>query len=662
MFFKRFLNIFKYLVISISILMFIILNTPFITFFFRNPDQGAQLAKGMGILNGIHPFINIKGNIYGPLVFYMSALGQLLSNNRLIGEVIIIVFAYFLSYLLLYYLMEKVSKSFIISFTLLIISLSFFTRFYVYYIVLTPILVLFFIYYLIFKRSDFKGIFLLGLFCGITALFRFDVGVYAFVISFVTITIFFKENGIKVLKRNVLFFLSTLFLSISPFLFFLIVNNKFPISLIETIEIIIGMAHSLSLPDPVFDLHQSFFSIYNNISFIFWFFRIFPFLVLIVLYVLWKKIEDKERLFVLVGSIFSILIFIQALHRTDKDHILEVIVLQFVLLAWIFGLFRNEIVKGNLSIKIPIILIASLLLFTWASFIVSYNIIRNMRRSFKNEFANYKTFFYTNEFMRKKFKNNKHIGIIDLVNKNTKKNESVFFMPLSPQYYYFSQRVFKTSLGVLGPGRLTTREKQKKFFRELINSKTNVIIDFPDFKYDKNIKRSTRYYYPHLMKLIYSNYKIIKKLGDRILLCRDGRFDKFLINGSHSFNKMLFENTIFKSKNILVNLYKTNTIPTELTKRITTIKNGILFCNINIQNENCKKRKYFLGLRKGRKLYFTNLRSRNYVKAKDFFEYEVFSSTSSVPVGSYKLIVFYSSGENKWYYQEMPTKIMIKNH
>jgi len=234
-------------------------------------------------------------------------------------------------------------------------------------------------------------------------------------------------------------------------------------------------------------------------------------------------------------------------------------------------------------------------------------------------------------------------------------------MPVGPQLYYYSERVFKTSLGVLGPGRLTTKKKQLSYFQELIDTKTNVIIDFYEFNYDRIVTRNPRYYYPYLMKLIYSNYKIIRRFGNRTLLCRDERFNKFLINKSPSFDKMLFEDTVFKRENFLVNVYKTNTIPTELAKRITIIKNGVLFCDINIKNKSNKIKKYYLGLKKGSELYFTNLKRLTYRETNNSLEYEVFSSTSGVPVGLYKLIVFYSRGENKWYYQEMPTKITIKN-
>ena len=94
----------KYIFVSFLILFFIFLNLPKITSFFADADQGAQLAKGMQILNGMHPFADIKGNIYGPLVFYLSAVGQMISGGRLIGEVLIVVAGYYLAYLLLFYL------------------------------------------------------------------------------------------------------------------------------------------------------------------------------------------------------------------------------------------------------------------------------------------------------------------------------------------------------------------------------------------------------------------------------------------------------------------------------------------------------------------------------------------------------------------------------
>ncbi len=659
----KILSFSKYGLIIFSILLILFLYTPSIFFFFRDSNQGAQLSKAQEILNGFHPFVDIMGNIYGPLVFYFSTLGQLLSGNRLIGEIFIIVIGYLSSYLLLYYLMERFTKSFMISYLLLITLLLFLPRFYKYYIVLAPILVLFSIYYLIFRNRNYNGVVFLGISCGISILFRFDFGVYAFIVGLSVIYLSLKDKGKKILRNNFIYFTASVFFVGLPFLLLLILNNRFPGAIIETFEVVVGMAHGMDLPVPVFNFHQSLFSLYNNISLFFWFFRILPFIVLIILLTLKKKIEQKERLFIFVTSVFSILLYIQALNRPHIFHTLQAIPMQFILIAWIFGYSNKKIVRKSFSIKLAIVSTTLILLFLIIPFVKNHHLIKKhgeYNSNLKNWFSNYKELFLTKESLREKYKKkNGLIRITDFVNRRTKKDESVLFIPVAPQLYYFSERVFKTSLGVLGPGRLTTREKQSAFFRELIDTNTNIIVDFYEFSYDKIAERNPRYYYPYLMNLIYSNYKIVSKFGNRTLLCRDNRFNKFLTNKLPSFSNMTYEKNIFIKKKIPANIYRINTLFAKNITKVSIVKKGVLFCEIKISLEKSIIKKYFLGLIKGSKLYFTDIKPLKRKKAKNNFKFEVFSSTSNVPEGSYKMIVFYSEDQNKWYYEELPIEILI---
>ena len=266
--YKKFINLslLKYVLTGLTIIFLLYLYTPSLFFFFRDSNQGGQLSKAQEILKGFHPFVDIMGNIYGPLVFYFSALGQLLSGNRLIGEILIVFIGYVSSYVLLYYLMEKITKSFVISYLLLIVSLTFLPKFYKYYIVFGPILVIFSIYYFLFKRVDYKGVAFLGFSTGISILFRFDFGVYAFIVGLMAVYLALRNRGKNILINHLTCFISAAFITGLPFLFFLILNNRFPGAIIETFQVVVGMAHGLDLPAPIFDVQQSLFSVYNNTS------------------------------------------------------------------------------------------------------------------------------------------------------------------------------------------------------------------------------------------------------------------------------------------------------------------------------------------------------------------------------------------------------------
>ena len=89
----------------------LLLYIPLPQYYFFSPDQGFQLSFADQILHGNHPWSDVLGVAYGPLVFYCSALGQPLFNHTIAGEIFITFTGYFFGYLLFYMLMLRVSKN-----------------------------------------------------------------------------------------------------------------------------------------------------------------------------------------------------------------------------------------------------------------------------------------------------------------------------------------------------------------------------------------------------------------------------------------------------------------------------------------------------------------------------------------------------------------------
>ncbi|MEN8154327.1 MAG: hypothetical protein ABFR75_09920 [Acidobacteriota bacterium] len=648
----------KYFLIVLTIILFLFLYTPSIFFFFRDSNQGHQLAKAQQILHGFHPFVDLLGNIYGPLVFYLSTLGQIFSNNRLIGEVVIIFLGYVSAYFLLYYLMEEISENSAISYILLLISLIFLPKFYKYYIVLVPFIVIFSIWRLFFKRTDNIGILFLGVSTGISILFRFDFGVYSFILGLLTVYFLFKDKDLKIIKRSYIIYIFSVFITGLPFLIFLILNNSFPGAIIDTFNVVKGMSKGMDLLVPVFNFNGSFFSEYNNISLFFWFFRIFPYFILALLFFIRKRLEEKEKFFILLVSLFAIMVFIQALNRPHIYHTLQAIPIQFVLVSWLFRLAGKRIIKKSVITAI-LVVISILILNILIPFIINNNLVRKFNNNLNVGISNYNQFFLSKKELRKKyFKKNGLLKITEFINKNTENDESVLFIPIAPQMNYFAERIFKTSLGVLGMGRLTTKEKELKFYKELEDTKTNVIVDLFQFNLDQIPERNVRYFYPNLSKLIYSNYKIVKKFGNVLLLCRDDRFDDSIIKKLLSFKKMKFDVNSFTEKKIDIKVNRINTWPVNKIKQINIPENGVLFCETDLKNQSLRI-KYFIGLLKGQDLYFTRVKVWKRKKKKELRSM-VFSATSVVPKGEYELIAFSRAEETIWGYHKIPVKVLIK--
>lgn len=640
------LYIYKLLLITTLISLFLFLNTPPISFFFRDPDQGAQLAKAMEILNGIHPFINIKGNIYGPLVFYMSALGQFFSGNKLIGEVIIILLGYFIAYFSIFYLIEKISKRFYVSFILLMIALTLLPRFYKYYIALGPALFLLAVYYYIHDDNDSKSVLFLSLSIGLNILFRFDFGIYSFVVFILTLII--VNRGKRTGELILQFSKTVLIVSgvILPWVIFVIVKSGSFSKFFELFSIIKGIGRGLSLPIPVFNLTESLLSQYNNFSLLFWLFRLLPFFVLIILYLLRKEIEDKEKFFIFITSVYCMLIFMQVLHRTSMSHLFQAIPISFILLGWMSSILITNMQGKTKVLKIPIFMILIFFVIGWGVFIDNNKIIKRYNIKLKKGGSDYKFFTYSKSELRKRFNKNKNIQVVNLINEFTEQNEPVLFIPIESQLYYFSERLFQTSMGVLGPGRLKNKQDEIDFFNEISESGTKIIIDRPFFTYDRIKERNPRYYYPALMNLIYSHYRIVGRSGDTIILCNDDRFEKRLMESKYKFRLVDANANKSTLSDVEISIDSINTFPVDKSM-LKISHDSFIFSKgtLKIDLNKFSKNYLFFGLMNNSEVYISKFR---FVKklSKNSYKIDLFSSLNSANTGSYELVIAYGNDKN----------------
>jgi len=638
-------KIIKSLLLSLYILFFLFLNIPSITFFFRDPDQGAQLAKAMEILNGFHPFIHIKGNIYGPLVYYFSALGQFLSGGKLIGEVIVILGGYLTAYLIIYYLIEKITGKILISLLLLTIALTLLPRFYKYYIVLGPAVFLLALYYFVNNDNSQKKLFFLSAGTAITALFRIDFGVYSIVVALIAIVIYKGSDRSNTWIKCIVIYFAFLIMIVLPWIVLVIILSGSLKPFLELFPIIKNMATDLSLPIPVFTQHQVWFSKYNNFSLLFWAFRILPYFTLIILYFNKGIIEQKKKNFIILTSIYTAIIFIQALHRTSFTHLRHCIPLTFILIGWLIGKLIKNKSEWKKFYVVPIIMYLIILLSGWTVFMINNRVLKRYKIALNKGVTNFSYISYSNADLRIKFKKNMYIKTAAIINKYSDKNEPVMFFPIESQLYYFSERMFKKSMGMLGPGRLNTEDQQVLFFKELINSGTNLMADRPFFAYDKIPERNPRFYYPHLMRLIYAEYKIVCKSGDFIILCRDDRFNQYLSNNNH-FSKFSEIQSPGKGSNrVNISFDTVNTFPSEEIYHLAHNESMLYITgSIELEKKGFNKKSFLLGLRKGEKLFtsgvaFTDRRDQLNLR------FELFSSLFYVNPGEYELIALVKEGE-----------------
>ena len=115
-----------------------LLLTPSYNEFLGQPDPGVPTQQGQQILFGLHPYIDVDSSVYGPAVFYVSALNQWVFEDRLTGEVLMIFLSYATAYALLFATFRMAGGSSWALMAFAVVAVASFPRFHKYYILLGP--------------------------------------------------------------------------------------------------------------------------------------------------------------------------------------------------------------------------------------------------------------------------------------------------------------------------------------------------------------------------------------------------------------------------------------------------------------------------------------------------------------------------------------------
>jgi hypothetical protein len=507
---------------SLFIIAFIIINAPSLRQILFDPDQGTSLAIAQQISEGKHPFIDIHRLNFGPLVYYLSAIGQVLTGFRLIGEIGIETTGYFFSYLLLLLLLFKITKNHPLSLFLLFFSIILMPRFYKYYIVLGPVIFLSALW-LYLENNSLKNKILLGVSAVVTGFFRYDFGFYVCLVVLLSVLIGRDRNKKEKIRELIPLYLTIAVPVLVWFSFIAIKHNmgKFFNDIFRTV---IGVSSGMSKPLPLFNFSQAFYSEYNLFSFLFWTFLLIPLLTTMYLLLIKDHIHIKERKFIFLASLFCALVYIQALHRTSIHHFLQVIPISFLLLGWMikkigeFGIKKLPKLSGSILILFLLMGIAAVNLF-------HYKYFQSFKSKFINVSKNFHTYFMDRKSIRaalqEEMDENERTWtseVVCFINNNSTSKESVLFIPFHPQLYYFSERNFSTPFGWFFPGFFSDSNDQIEFSKKLDDTK--FIVDLPEFGFDRKSERSAHKFMPFVMKYIYENYQIIRRVGPAVILER----------------------------------------------------------------------------------------------------------------------------------------------
>jgi len=505
-----------------------------------DPDFGSQLSKGQSILFGKHPFINIDSSVYGPAIFYLSALAQWVDTSRLLPEVILIYLGYLFSYLVFCFILKKESQDRKLVFFFAFICIAAFPRFHKYHVLIGPAIFIGSLYWLKNTNSIKTIAIVLAVASAICGLFRIDFGIYSAIASF--IYLFFlvvneddkKKSYLKYIGIYTIIAVAT----VLPWIIFIAIQGN----IVETIEVFyrttIGVHLGLAKPLPDYKLEQFPLSRENKHITLYILLKLAPILIItLVMLGHIKKKEpdvgwaasnivllplDRRKLKLVVLSIVSYLYFLQASHRIDMPHIKQALPMVLLPIFLSVGYWKEKNGKREkitllLTIVVTIIMVVILKhpkLFRIESYQIDniQTIIEGWKKT-KHEIIT--------EALESKSNRNaqQYAETLSYVTKLTEKTDPVLILPFTAQAYYYVSRRFDTPFGWLNPGRFIYPGVEEKFINSLANTK--VVLDKPYFSFDGLEERNMRHYAKKLSRHLYEKYGIVRVIGENIVLAND---------------------------------------------------------------------------------------------------------------------------------------------
>ena len=506
----------------------IILVAPSYNSFLHQIDPGDQLTKGMLILKGRHPYIHILSSVYGPLVYYLSALGQWLFPDRLTGELTLIFCGYTLAYFLLFLTFLREGGTRWTFFLFVLVGMASFPRFHKYYILLGPAVM----FYALHKasRSDGAGhvVFILAAASALTGFFRLDYGAYSVFCSILFLAARFRNRGPLTIAKMVTAYCCIGLALAAPWLvylawqgdFFEILKNVFAASH----GVMAGMAKAL----PPYDFTRPSLNPSNRLFLTYWFLKLAP-LVILACFAgeRWlgtrRKAPVKWRpqdYFLATAAALSFLFYLQASHRIDISHVRQCAVpVMFVVL-----LYFSNLVTRRFSERLALRLCCNTALTMVAVFLViSLHppcLLKKRTYSPGNVSKKIASWNLTRqkavETGAKRSRNEAFAKVLYRTRQLTGPDDAVLFTPFMPQAYYFADRQFKPFFAWWHPGRFFMSGSQERYIESLEG--TVLIVDQPEFDFDDSNALNARTYAPKVIRYIYSNYGICQVVGPYVVL------------------------------------------------------------------------------------------------------------------------------------------------
>ncbi len=507
--------------------------SPSYTQFMHNPDAGSQLSKGQQILFGFHPWAHVDSSVYGPAIFYLSALAQACSGGRLLPEMLLILGGYLASYLLFFSTFSARSdrRGLLLLFALL--ALIAFPRFHKYHVLLPQAVFLYSLHRATMISSPVKCAIRLAIGCVIAGVFRIDFGAYCVLASILFLLLRYAPSGTRPCTRAVGVLLATGLLLVSPWLLFLTSAADLGEIAVNSYQMTLGLTDGLKKPLPPYQPALSPLSPDNALILYYWFFMATPLVILAVVFLRWRhpakapggtrKAIGADDLYLLVAAVFATLVNLQASHRIDLSHLKQslpssLFVLFLGLAHWCPRMSSMRVAGRSVSL-VGIALLCGFLGYG----LVDQNLLQREAYSAARWRGTLSSWKLTRSVALEEAIAKPGIsalpGVLQRVRQLTTREDAVLFIPYLSQAYYFTRRHFATAFGWWHPGRFRTAGSQQEFIDAM--ETTGLIVDQPAFSFDQMPERNARAYAPQVMRHIYSTYGLFDVVGGFVFLSRE---------------------------------------------------------------------------------------------------------------------------------------------
>lgn len=507
-----------FVIFALLTIIWIVLRLPSVPQAVMDADAGHQLAGAMQILKGQQPFVDFEAT-YGPLTFYVSALAQVFSGGRLMGEFILCTLGYAIAYGLLAVLMRRITNHIGLTCLFGALALLVMPRLYKYYIVLGPVVTLW-LTWLYIQKPKFTRLVWLALAVVITGLFRADLGVYCAVAA--TVAVFLQSHN---RLKGVVGLWGSIVLFAVPWLGFLAFWGGLRRYFYDMLAGGLNIATGMSLAFPTFRINQMVFSEGNLFFITSVLLACFPVLVWFFLALRWRSLEPMPRSMLVCAATLYTLCLVQAISRFDVPHISQTLPLTFLLAAWLAGVLLAQSATARplalllcLMFVLPVTLIGrsgwpSVSVADLPEKIVQFSLPKDQMLTNANAPTRYG-----------------YVTMMLYLRRCVGDGQALMALPALTTFPYFTDRSFGGGqMGVVS-GYFVTKADQQRIIAKMKKQDIPLIVYVPNYSFDNLPERRLEVVAPLVAKYIRANYRLLKSVGNsNVLLRRDLVVEKRVI-------------------------------------------------------------------------------------------------------------------------------------